>query len=273
VFTADEEYGSAKGAGYLTEQKTLAAVDAILLGEPSGIRADWDAIRIVSRGISCFRVIVRGTQTHSSISDRLPTVNAVEAMARLMVGFRREFRPRYPAHPLCRTGPTINIGVKTLGGVGYGVLPGHAEFWTDVRTTPGMDYDRFRDDVAAALARAATDLPSGAAYEADFHPTLGWLAPSEVPPDHPLVIASLRAAETVLGQAPPLEAFPGATDAFRFHAIGGIPTLASFGPGQLPLAHGPNEWVSPESVIQAMRMYALIALDFGASDTMQATNG
>jgi len=88
-----------------------------------------------------------------------------------------------------------------------------------------------------------------------------------------LVVASLRAAETVLGKAPPLEAFAGATDAFRFHAIGGMPTLAAWGPGQLPLAHGPNEWVSPASVIQAMRMYALIALDFGASDGEPARNG
>ena len=42
-----------------------------------------------------------------------------------------------------------------------------------------------------------------------------------------------------------------------------IPTLAAFGPGQLPLAHGPNEWVSINSLRQAMRMYALTALEYG----------
>ena len=123
IFTADEEYGSRYGAEYLSKEGLLEA-DAIILAEPSGLIRDWDATRIVSRGFCAFRVLVGGTQTHSSISDALPTVNAVEAMARTIVGLRRELRPRVPAHPLCRAGPTIDIGVKALGGVGYGVLPG-----------------------------------------------------------------------------------------------------------------------------------------------------
>ena len=74
--------------------------DAILLGEPAGVHEDWEAIRVISRGFSGFRVIVKGTQTHSSISDQLPTVNAVEAMANVLVALRRELRLRYPEHPL-----------------------------------------------------------------------------------------------------------------------------------------------------------------------------
>jgi acetylornithine deacetylase len=263
VFTADEEYGSALGAGYLVDQRAIEA-DAILLGEPSGVHAEWDGIRIVSRGIAGFRVLVHGTQTHSSISDALPTVNAVEAMARLMVEFRNQFKPRHPAHPLCPTGPTINIGVRCEGGYGYGVLPGSAEFWTDVRTTPGMAQATFEEDIASALERSANVL-NGAAYELEFHPTLRWLEPTEIAPDHPLVMACQQAAAAILGQAPPLAQFPGGTDAMRFQAIGNIPTLASFGPGQLPLAHGPNEWVSLTSITQSMRMYALIALAYGAA--------
>jgi acetylornithine deacetylase len=46
--------------------------------------------------------------------------------------------------------------------------------------------------------------------------------------------------------------------------MGGIPTIAAFGPGLLPLAHGPNEWVSSQSVLQAAQMYALLALDYCA---------
>ena len=44
---------------------------------------------MISRGFSGFRVIVKGTQTHSSISDQLPTVNAVEAMANVLVACDR----------------------------------------------------------------------------------------------------------------------------------------------------------------------------------------
>lgn len=260
VFTADEEYGSRWGAHYLAQTAGLD-YDGIILGEPSGLTGEWDAIRIVSRGLSAFRVVVHGTQTHSSISDMLPSINAVEAMARLMIGFRREFKPWFPPHPLCPTGPTINIGVRAEGGYGYGVLPGQAEFWTDVRTTPGMIEEQFKTDVLDALARASKDA-LGATYEVEYPPTLGWIAPTEVPADHPMVAACQRASRAVLGFTPPLALFPGATDAFAFEVTSGIKTIASFGPGQLPLAHGANEWVSVTSLKQAMRMYALTALDY-----------
>src|SRR4029079_14634156 len=119
IFTADEEYGSHFGADYLVRTNAIDA-DAILLGEPAGVHADWDAIRVISRGFSGFRVVVKGTQAHSSISDQLPTVNAVEAMANVLVELRRRLKLRYPEHPLCLSGPTINLGVKAIGGVGYG---------------------------------------------------------------------------------------------------------------------------------------------------------
>lgn len=262
IFTADEEYGSHFGASYLVRTNAIEA-DAILLGEPAGVHEDWEAIRVISRGFSGFRVMVGGTQTHSSISDQMPTVNAVEAMANVLVAFRRELRLRYPEHPLCPNGPTINLGVKALGGVGYGVLPGHAEFWCDIRTTPGMTQEALAVDVDAALDRIRP-LASGAAISWEFNPDLAWMAPTEVVPDDPMVRAVERAAADVLGEAPPLAAFPGATDAWPFHGQGGIPTLAAFGPGLLPLAHGPNEWVSLLSLQQAPRIFVDAAIRYGA---------
>ena len=262
IFTADEEYGSYYGAGYLTRQGAIEA-DEILLGEPAGVLEDWDAIRVVSRGVSGFRVVVKGTQTHSSISDQLPTVNAVEAMANVLVALRRDLKLRYPEHPLCPTGPTINLGVKTLGGVGYGVLPGHAEFWSDIRTIPGMTQEEMAEDIETALAKIRPLVP-GAEVTWEFNPTLGWITPSEVLPGDPMVTAVELAARDVLGEAPPLKAFPGGTDAFPFHAQGGVPTLAAFGPGLLPPAHGPNEWISLRSLQQAPHIFAAAALHYGA---------
>jgi acetylornithine deacetylase/succinyl-diaminopimelate desuccinylase-like protein len=261
VFTADEEYGSAYGAGYLSDQRVLD-VDALILGEPSGVREDWEALRIVSRGISGFVVNVEGTQIHSSISDQLPTVNAVEAMAKVLTGMRRDLRLRYPEHPLCPTGPTINLGVRTLGGVGYGVLPGHAEFWSDVRLTPGMTFDTFKEDLETTLKNLEPDVP-GATISLEFHPQLGWFSATEVAADHPATLACLSAARQVLGHDMPLACFPGGTDAAAFQTVAGIPTIAAFGPGLLPLAHGPNEYVSVTSLIEAAKMYALAALEFG----------
>src|SRR3954469_12896584 len=187
LFTADEEYGSHFGASFLVRQRAIDA-DAILLGEPAGVHEDWEAIRVISRGISCFRVIVTGTQTHSSISDQMPTVNAVEAMARVLVGLRRDLKLRYPEHLLCPAGPTVNLGVKAIGGVGFGVLPGHAEFWCDIRTTPGMTQDILADDVDAALERIRPLVPD-AALSWEFAPAVAWIAPTEVPADDAMVRA------------------------------------------------------------------------------------
>jgi acetylornithine deacetylase/succinyl-diaminopimelate desuccinylase-like protein len=263
ILTADEEFGSTYGAEFLVKEGALA-VDGIILGEPSGVHEDWEAIRTVSRGISCFKVRVFGTQIHSSISDQLPVVNAVDHMTRLYRGFVERFQPHFPEHPLCPNGPTLNIGVKTAGGVGFGVNAGLAEFWSDVRLTPGMEQERFEADVKAALETAAKEIP-GIRYELEFQPNLTWLEATEVEPEHPLTRACLHGASHVLGRELPLAAFPGASDAYPFQFIGGIPTIASFGPGLLTPAHGPNEWISLRSLREAVPIFTQTALSYAFS--------
>lgn len=264
IFSADEEFGSAYGAYFVARAGLVDGLDVIILGEPSGIHTDWDAIRTVSRGASCFEVVVEGTQMHSSLSDALPSVNAVEAMARLMVCFREELILRYPEHPLCPSGPTINIGVRTTGGVGYGVLPGQAIFYSDVRTTPGMDRETFREDVQAAIDRCAPVL-RGATAKVVWPEGMDWAAASEIDAAHPAVVAARAAARAVLGHDVPIAAFTGGTDAIAFQGVAGIPTLAALGPGLLPLAHGPNEWVSLSSLRAAMRIYARTVVEYSAT--------
>jgi acetylornithine deacetylase len=260
IFTADEEYGSKLGAEYLVKQNALD-LDVIVLGEASGVTRDWEAIRTLSRGVTGFRVIVRGTQMHSSVSDVLPSVNAVEAMARLLVGLRRELRLTYPPHPLAPQGPTINLGVHAEGGYGYGVVPGDAEFWSDIRTLPGMTPEQLERDVRDALRRLEPEL-HGATYDFAFHDTLRWLDATEVDPSHPIVAAMQHACRAVLGVETPLLAFPGASDAWPFQGMGGIPTVAGFGPGLLPLAHGPNEFVSVTALKQAAHIYLETAIAY-----------
>jgi len=258
AFVADEEAGSTLGSRFVAPG--LADVDACLIGEPSGWQRDWQGLHLVSRGVCCFRVRVRGTQMHSSLSDRMPSVNASLRMAQLLValgeGLELDFRP----HPLGGATPTLNVGVLVSGGVYFGVVPGSAEFACDLRTLPGMTEAGVRAALERWLDLRRSELP-GLEVECSFEPGLSWVPPAEIAPEHPLVAAAQAAAREVLGSAPPLSVFPGATDAPWYESVG-IPTLPSFGPGILTCCHGPDEYVSIESVHQAARIYARIAAHY-----------
>ena len=259
VFTADEEAGSVVGSKWLVEEGRLTA-DVGIIGEPSGITREWESIHLISRGAALFKVKVTGTQMHSSISDRIKGVNATVQMARLIDRMDRELEGylAFDPHPLCPTGPTINVGVMAEAGVFYGVYPGNAEFACDVRTIPGMSEDQLIADVQHFLDDAMADEP-------DLAAELVWelmVPATEISPDEPIVAELQRAAEDVLGVVPQLDAFPGATDAPHFQLTAGVPCVAAFGPGMLPRAHSPNEFMAAAGVAQAAMVYGLAAIRY-----------
>ena len=225
---------------------------------------EWEAIDLVSRGAALFRVRVRGTQMHSSISDRFPAVNATVTMSRLVQRMHGELRDAltYDPHPLGGLGPTVNVGVMASAGVFYGVYPGEAEFACDIRTLPGMSGEQIQADVEAFLERARADDPELDA-ELVFE---AYIPATEIGPDEPVVRAVQSAAADVLDEQPELAAFPGATDAAYVQGAAGIPSVAAFGPGYLPRAHSPNESVPVRSIGQAARMYALAAWRYIGSE-------
>jgi acetylornithine deacetylase len=258
VLTADEEAGSIHGAKWLAENGHLAG-DAAIIGEPCGITREWESIDLISRGAALFRIRVKGTQTHSSVSDLLPVVNATVKMAALIQRMDAELMEwlHFTPHPLVAR-PTLNVGVMAQAGVFYGVYPGTAEFACDLRTLPGMSRDQVVADIEAFLADARASDPELDA-QLDFEI---WVPATEIERDHPVVIALQSASRRVLGEAPPLAAFPGATDAPHFQLTAGIPTVAAFGPGLLPRAHSPDERLDATGPATAARIYALAALHY-----------
>jgi acetylornithine deacetylase len=255
AFTADEESGGPYGPRWLADEGLLSA-DACVIGEPSGLRHDWEAIRLVSRGAAIFTIRVRGTQMHSSLSDQLPSVNATVEMARLIAAMAAAGNGflDYEPHPLVERGPTVNIGLTASAGVGYGILAGRAEFLSEVRTLPGMTAAGVEADVRRLLAQLTSDRPElETELELEF-----WAPATEIPSDHAVVRALQAAAQDVLKRPIPLRGFPGGTDAPHFDRAG-IPTVPSFGPGLLTVAHRPNEAISVESVVEAAKVYALAA--------------
>ena len=257
ILTADEEGGMGQGAHYLLDNG-LIDYDAIIIGEPAGIRTSWEQLDVVSRGFTALRVMVGGTQMHSSLTDVMPSRNASELLAGVLSRFRSEFKLPYEPHPYCPQGVTVNPGVTLKGGVFYGVNPGRAEFGVDIRIPPGLT----KADVQAAMdrfveAERASDPDLEITWAFEVSP-LDWITPTEISADHMLVEAARHASLAVLGHEPPLGAFPGGTEAAVYQGRGGIPVLPALGPGYLPVCHGPNEHVEVESIIEAAKIYALM---------------
>ena len=261
LINVDEEHSMAFGSEYLATEYGIEA-DVALLGEPSGINGpEFEFLHLLSRGISCFQIRVHGTQMHSSLTDRIPAVNAIVKLSEVLSRMRQTLELTFDPHPLCAA-PTVNLGVKIEGGVGYGVCPGVAKFQSDIRTLPGMTQEGLKNDLERCLHEIRRDDPS-LEVELEFEkPPLNWFAPTEVDANHPLVGILLDVAQHVLGWRPKLSAFPGGTDAKNFQTLAGIPTIPSFGPGWLPLAHGPNECVGVEAIVHAAKIYALAAKNY-----------
>ncbi len=256
ALVADEEGGGKFGAHYLTAEYGLKA-DMALIGEPPGINREWEYLHVGSRGICCLNLKVSGTQMHSSLSDRLPSVNASLKLADLMLSMSRDLKLSYNPHPLSPNGVTVNLGVRLKGGVYFGVYPGQAEFGVDIRTLPGMKMENVIRDIQEFLnQKQMADPTLKVQLEIEDLP-LGWIDPTEVSEDHPLVRALADASREVLGFCPPSGIYPAATDAPKFQLGAGIPTVPAFGAGMISLAHGPNEWVGAGSIVQACKIYAL----------------
>lgn len=260
ALVANEEGGGKYGALYLSTKYGLKA-DMAVIGEPPGVTKEWESLHLGCRGVCCFTIKVYGTQMHSSISDRLPSVNASVKMAELLARMSRELKLNFTPHPLCPKGVTHNLGVSLKGGVYFGVYPGYAEFGSDIRTIPGMQKEGVVRDLEAFLEACRKEDPSLNVRLELAPPPLDWIAPTEVSQDLPIAQALANAAEQVLGFRPPFGIYPAGTDSPKFQLEAGIPTIPAFGAGVISVCHGPNEWVGVESIVQACKIYALVAYD------------
>lgn len=266
VLTADEEQGSDAGAKALSETGRLPALDALVIGEPSGIDEPWEALHLVSRGICCFEVEVLTRQGHSGLSPRLGR-NAALLAGDLLRAFET-FAPTVSRPGSVPAAPTVNPGMFVRGGVSWGTWPGSCTVGVELRLVPGMEREVVRSEVDA-FVRAS--LPAGADHRIRYAPGgQGWMPAVELAPDTAVAAAALRAAEEVLGRRLPIAAFPGGTDATYFLGRAGIPTVTSLGPGWISVAHGADEHVGVGQLHEAAALYERLAAVFCASPAPRA---
>lgn len=261
AFTSAEETGGYYGAQYVSEQGLVTA-DAGVIGEPSGMEYGFDFLATASRGATCFKLVVRGTQMHSSQSDIRNAVNAGIKLSKVIHRMSEELVIHHEPHPLYPQGPTINLGTTLAGGVDYCIIPGYAEARNDIRVLPGMTREQVMNDLNDCLDRIRKDDPQLDVELVPEPDVLGWSEAVEVSPNHPLVGTLGDATERVVGFKPKIGGFTGGTDAKYFISTAKTPTISAFGPGLLNLAHGPNERVPVDDLVNGAKIYALAALSY-----------
>jgi acetylornithine deacetylase len=124
------------------------------------------------------------------------------------------------------------------------------------------------EDVAAArrafdeaIARAAAADPWLAEHQPEVEWWGGRFDPAVTDPTDPIVAAVTGAAAEVTGSAPPVEGVTYGADMRLLVNVGRIPTVL-FGPGDVRVAHMPDEYVPIEELRAAAEALVLVVLRF-----------
>ena len=94
--------------------------------------------------------------------------------------------------------------------------------------------------------------------------------PTRAPEDAPVIAALTDAIARVVGRPASLVASPGTYDQKHVDRIAGVPHCVAYGPGELALAHQPDEYCSIADIVMATKVLALAVLtlaEYGTRST------
>jgi succinyl-diaminopimelate desuccinylase len=118
-------------------------------------------------------------------------------------------------------------------------------------------FDATKAEVLDLVARAAGRMPGLAHAVRD----LMVVPPVRTPDDSPVIAALAGAIARVRGEAATLVASPGTYDHKHVAAIAGVPHCVAYGPGELEMAHQPDEWCTISDLTTATKVLALAVLE------------
>jgi acetylornithine deacetylase len=243
---ADEEYES---AGTLALLARGVRADAAIVTEPTRL-----AIMPAHRGFAWVRAVVHGRAAHGSRHDI--GVDAIRHAGLLLAELDALDTDVLPAreHALLGRG---SLHASTIhGGIGLTTYPDRCELVIERRTIPGESAAGAVAEVEGACARVRA---RRATFRADVSLDFAQ-PPSDVPQDAP-VVRALDAALRASGEAAHVAGMSAWTDAALLNAAG-IPAVC-FGPGDIALAHAPEEWVPPDEIERATRVLQRLASAWG----------
>ena len=236
IVSADEECGM-DGARALAEGPAPARY--CVIGEPT-------ALVPVRRhkGIFMERIETRGASGHSS--NPAHGANAIEAMHRAteaVRALRDELvdRARVAGFPVPHA--TLNLGA-IRGGDAANRIPASCRLDIDLRFLPEMTIDALRAELHERVTAALADSDCSVAFTPLFDGTPAFETAAEA-----VIVA---ACETLSGQAARSVDF--GTEGAYYNAMG-METVV-MGPGDIALAHQPNEYLALDQIAPAQETLA-----------------
>ena len=264
---------------------TLAAIlrghtaDGAVVVEPTRLR-----VVPAQAGSLMFRLVVHGLSAHGCVREE--GVNAVEKFVPLLAALRRleaercgvarEPRPGTdPARPspatrAPRSSPATGCRGPSRSGrctpaTGPRACP-------DTLVAEGRYGVAVGEDVAAArraFEEAVTRAAAADPWLAEHPPEVEWWGgrfdPAVTSLDDPIVTTLIEAARDVTGTPPPVEGVTYGADMRLLVNVGRIPTVL-FGPGDVRVAHMPDEYVAVAELEAAARALIVTAVRFCGAD-------
>ena len=262
--TVDEESGGFAGVAHLAERGRIAQgrTDFVIIPEPLNV----DRICIGHRGVYWFEVTARGRIGHGSMP--FLGVSAIDGMGRLLQAVREELMPSLaarrtavPVVPAAARHATINVngidGGQPIDGIQTPCVADVCRAVFDRRFLIEEGFEATRDEIARLVESVARTAPGVRLDVRD----LMVVHPTRTPDDSPVIGALDRSIRRVLGRPAELVASPGTYDHKHIARIAGVPHCVAYGPGELELAHQPDEYCRVDDLVNATKVLALATLD------------
>ena len=265
--TVDEESGGFAGVAHLAHVGRIAKTRTpfVIIPEPLNV----DRICVGHRGVYWFAVTTKGQIAHGSMP--FLGVSAIAGMTEVLAAIRRELEPvlhgrltAMPVEPEGARRATINVnsvdGGQHVDGVQTPCVADRCRAVFDRRFLFEETFECAKDEVVALITKALKSMP-GVTFELC---DLMVVNPVRTPDGSPVIGALDGAIRRVLGSAARLVASPGTYDQKHFARIAGIPDCVAYGPGQIELAHQPNESCAIADILNATKVIALATLDLAS---------
>jgi succinyl-diaminopimelate desuccinylase len=214
---------------------------------------------IAQKGALRLKLASFGRVAHGAMPEE--GVNALTAMIHLVsrvLPLQESLRAQHGVHPLLGKiylSPTV-LRAPTSGDASQiNVLPDYCDAYLDIRTIPGVVHA----DIVAHIQGLIDDIM---AHDASFRLEVSIVddRPStEIPADHPLVLAIQAGHQQVYGQMPPFGGVPGSTDGTIITRDAAVPVVV-YGPGGKRIPHQPDEYVIVDEVKRAAEVYVIAAM-------------